>query len=173
MIRKGERLAALFTLAGALGLAAELGGLGTHVEKRYRAWNAAEITEQARTGVAMPDGTVDAGVSPTTGREMYAAAADAPGGDNYTYTEAQNYCSTLEEGGRKGFRLPTDDELDKLYKNRNKGALQGTFRETSFRDSVYWSRSSDGIGGKIGVWFGDGGSLGYATDNSLPVRCVR
>jgi hypothetical protein len=48
----------------------------------------------------MTDGTVFAGISPDTGKEMFAKAADAP--LSYTFNEARKYAKDLDAHGHQG-----------------------------------------------------------------------
>ena len=101
--------------------------------------SAHEIT--FRIGQEMPDGTIYAGISPDTHKPMFAAPADAPG--SYTFNEAAKYASRLAANGRHDFHVPSQGELNVLWKNRNEGALMRTFNETGSRspDAWYWSAS--------------------------------
>lgn len=126
----------------------------------------------AEIGDKMPDGTVCAGISPDTNQPMYAAAVDAPLA--LTFKKAMKYAENLEVGGKKGFRLPSKAELDVLYRNREKGALKGTFNLTGSNPSGhYWSSTSVS---RFAAWY-QRFSLGYKDINfkqyNASVRCVR
>jgi hypothetical protein len=133
----------------------------------------AAATAPSGTGGTMPDGTVFAGVA--VNRPLYTTPADAPG----TYTGedgAAKYCSTLTASGHQDWHVPTKDELNTLYENRNAGVLKGTFNETgSYPGGWYWNSSPPKFG-FIG-WaqrFSDGNQNhlhGRYGDASL--RCVR
>src|SRR5258708_5641271 len=56
------------------------------------------------------DGTVYAGVSPDTGKDMYATPADAP--LTYTFNQAMEYAARLDAHGHQDWRVPTKDELN-------------------------------------------------------------
>ena len=88
-------------------------------------------------GDRMPDGTIFAGISPDTNQPMYAAPADAS--LSLAFNAAVEYAAKLEVGGKKGFRLPTEKELGVLYKNKDKGALAGSFNAGSGMSHFYWS----------------------------------
>lgn len=87
-------------------------------------------------GDVMPDGTIYAGMSPDTGEALYATPQDAP--LRMTWKEATRYAADLDTHGHKDWRLPTRTELRMLYKNRHKGALQGTFNEDDGSDRAHW-----------------------------------
>lgn len=89
-------------------------------------------------GDVMPDGTKYAGISPDTGRAMYAAPADAP--LMMKWREAMDYAARGEPSG--AFRLPTRGELNALFHNR---AEIGGFNEVGSELGVwYWSSASCG-----------------------------
>ncbi len=91
-------------------------------------------------GDEMEDGTIYAGVSPDTGRPMYAMPADAP--TTFTFKKAAKYAKKLDAHGHKDWRVPTKNELNVLYENRNEGKLKGTFNETGSNPAGwYWSSS--------------------------------
>ena len=48
-----------------------------------------------------------------------------------TYNEAREYCKTLNYGGYNDWSLPTKDELDKMYDNKNQIG--------NFKLDCYWS----------------------------------
>ena len=98
-------------------------------------------TKDVQVGDEMPDGTIYAGISPDTHKPMYATPRDAP--LTYTFNQAQDtYAAQLNAHGRKDWRVPTKNELNVLYENRNKGKLAGTFNETgSYPAGWYWSSS--------------------------------
>ena len=118
-------------------------------------------------GQRMPDGTVYAGISPDSGRPMYATPKDA--GLCRTWYEAIGYAKRLDVHGAKDWRVPTPAELDRLYEARNEGALKGTFNTTgSFPSGWYWS-SLHGVQN-----FGDGYWTQFHFENlAASLRCVR
>jgi len=133
---------------------------------------AAAAAPPGGTGGIMPDGTVYAELSPDTHKPLYTTPADAPG--IYTWSKGEDYCRALQASGHQDWHVPTKDELNILYENRNTGPLKGTFNETgSYPAGWYWSSSpvSDDHG-----WaqrFSDG----YQYDNTRlgysSLRCVR
>jgi len=136
--------------------------------------NAKEIGDEVE------DGTVYAGLSPDTGRAMYATPKDASGA--YDFNEAAGYAEDLGAHGHNDWRVPSKGELNVLWENCDKGRLKGTFNKvhdaaadvrsdptvwywTSSRSfHVYaWSqRFSDGMTGNVGDM------AGHAS-----LRCVR
>jgi hypothetical protein len=90
-------------------------------------------------GDEMEDGTIYAGISPDTGKPMYATPSDAPG--TYTFNESARYAKNLDAHGHKDWRPPSNDELFVLYANRHKGKLKETFEETRWGPAEYWSSS--------------------------------
>jgi hypothetical protein len=86
----------------------------------------------------MPDGTIYAGFSPDTQKPMYAAAEDTP--VTVTFNRAAEWAAELEVCGYKDWRVPTKEELNVLYQNKDEGFLKGTFNKyTETGVSQYWS----------------------------------
>src|ERR1017187_613806 len=113
--------------------------------KVHPAANDSSATAEPKPGDRMPDGTVYAGISPDTHKPMYAMPVDEP----LTYTfkkaavqaDANNMTNAL---GHHDWRVPTKDELNMLWENRNEGALKGTFNVTgSYPAGWYWSSTQD------------------------------
>ena len=91
-----------------------------------------------KIGDEMADGTIYAGISPDTHKPMYARPKDESG--TYNFNEAAKQAKNIGDG----FHVPTRDELNVLYENRNKGKLKGTFSETgSYPAGWYWSSTPD------------------------------
>ncbi len=155
---KKSGLAAVFALA-AIGLFA---GAGVVLS--------ASAGAARHSGDRMKDGTVYVAVSPDTGKPLYTSAADAPG--IYSWSDGKAYCEDLEAGGHKDWRLPKEDELNKLFKNR---VAMGGFNETgSYPAGWYWSSSQDVNGFAWGRRFSDGHrSYGAERTTAASVRCVR
>ena len=134
---------------------------------------AAEAAANPKIGDAMPDGTIYVGISPTTNKPMYAALADAP--VSMDFNAAAEYAKSLEVGAKKDFRVPSKEELNVLFENREKGALKGTFNLTGlFPAGYYWSSTPNFDDYAYGQRFSDGAQLDFFTrgfDSS--VRCVR
>jgi len=115
-------------------------------------------------GDEMEDGTIYAGISPDTHKPIYARPKDESG--TYSFNEAAKHAKNIGEG----FHVPTKNELNVLYENRNKGKLKGTFNETS----KYWSSTPFNF--LIFAWaqrFSDGFQDITNTDVVSSLRCVR
>jgi hypothetical protein len=120
-------------------------------------------------GDQMPDGTLYAGVSPDTGKAMYATPADAPLA--YAFNEARQYAEKLDACGHQDWRVPTKDELNVLFNNR---AAIGRFNVTGlYPAGWYWSSSQNSEWGASCQLFSDGDRGDYYKNNHLSVRCVR
>jgi hypothetical protein len=74
------------------------------------------IPTELALGAVMPDGTIYAGVSPDTGRPMFATPKDAP--LTLTFDEAAEYAKELDAQGHKDWRVPAKAELNVLFQNR-------------------------------------------------------
>jgi hypothetical protein len=119
-------------------------------------------------GGKMPDGTVYAGVSPDTGKAMYAAPADASLA--MEFNEAHKYCAELDASGHRDWRVPKKTELNMLFNNR--AAVGGFNVSGSLPESWYWSASSH----KWHAWaqrFTDGYQSNDGKGLNSSVRCVR
>jgi hypothetical protein len=81
----------------------------------------------------MPDGTIFAGISPALGRRIFVAPQDASVA--MKWKAAQLYALDLDAHGHQDWKVPSREELELLYRNRNKGALKGTFNARG----RYWS----------------------------------
>jgi hypothetical protein len=101
-----------------------------------------EISQSAsakapKVGASVLDGSIYAGVSPDTGKPMYATPKDAPMA--CTFNEAGGYAARLDAHGRQDWRVPTKAELNALFKSR---AAIGGFNTTgSTPAGWYWSSS--------------------------------
>jgi hypothetical protein len=124
-------------------------------------------------GDAMEDGTIYAGLSPDTGKAIFATPADAP--LTYDFYQATEYASKLDAHGHQDWRVPTKGELKLLFKNRNEGRLKGTFNETG-ADPAGWYWSSTPTGDDDGAWaqrFSDGSRNDSYRDLDSSLRLVR
>ena len=136
--------------------------------------------EPPEPGDKMSDGSIYAGISPDTGKPMYAAAADAP--QLMTLKQAKAYAAALDAHGHKDWRVPSKAELQALFDNRS---AIGGFNETGllfagyywsgspytesnqylapeYHDSLAWAQS-----------FSDGARAGHIHLDPYSVRCVR
>jgi hypothetical protein len=120
-------------------------------------------------GDKMEDGTVYAGISPDTGKAMYATPADAP--LTYTFNQARKYAQHLDAYGHKDWRAPTKAELNVLFRNR--AAIGGFDISGSYPSGWYWSSSQLNL---FSAWehrFSDG-VQGYNFKVFVSsLRCVR
>lgn len=104
-------------------------------------------------GDRMPDGSVYAGVSPDTGKPMYAMPADVS--LTMTFNEAAEYTKITNHQkayGHDDWRVPTKHELNVLFNNR---AAIGGFGESIY-DDWHWSSSSEKTGERWAQRFRDG-----------------
>ena len=98
------------------------------------------ITSLLAIGQRMEDGTVYAGISPDTGKPMYALPGDAP--LTMKWKQAMEYAAAFEGHGHPQgtFRVPTKDELNVLFQNE---AQIGGFKTTGSAPArYYWSSSA-------------------------------
>ncbi|MEZ0262554.1 MAG: hypothetical protein ACAH80_16235 [Alphaproteobacteria bacterium] len=134
--------------------------------------------EPMKIGDKMEDGTVYAGISPDTGRAMYAAPADVHFGDaraRLSLGKAKWCAKQFQLGGKDDFRIPSWRELNELFKSKDEGALKGTFNTAGkdHRGSWYTSSSTDHV---LAVWqqrFSDGAVNNYDKFDVSSVRLVR
>jgi hypothetical protein len=138
--------------------------------------SAATVSGKPKRGDEMPDGTIYAGISPDTGKPMYAAPFDTP--LVYSFNQAQEYDAKLnvEESNptKRTWRVPTKHELNVLYKNRNKGNLKSTFNKTgSGAGGWYWSSSSTNKHNGWAQRFSDGEQSVNFKYLGSSLRCVR
>jgi hypothetical protein len=127
-------------------------------------------------GDVMKDGSIFAGISPDTGKQMFAMPTDA--GITMTFNDAAKYAKKLNSDktlGHDDWRVPTQAELNVLFQNREKGALKGTFNVTgSFSSGWYWSGTPLTSNYAYCQHFSDGlqNHLYFRLHDSC-VRCVR
>ncbi len=93
------------------------------------------------------------------------------------FNTAANYAKNLEFGGKKDFRVPSKEELNVLFENREKGALKGTFNLDCWSHAgYYWSSTCAPIFNYSYAHrrrFGDGGIGDSHRREISSVRCVR
>jgi hypothetical protein len=124
-------------------------------------------------GDAMPDGSIYAGVSPDTGKAMYAAPKD----ERLTmrWQQAMDYAAKFDVNGhpKRTFRLPTKGELNVLF--RNKARIGGFDESRSHPGGWYWSSSGSRlVAGYAWVQrFDDGRRFWDHKDFKASVRLVR
>ncbi len=81
---------------------------------------------------------------------------------------AASVCSTSAEGGKTDWFLPSRDELDELYTNRE--AIEGS---SEFTGAYYWSSSEQGTALAWDQYFANGAQNYGIKPNTSRVRCVR
>lgn len=109
-------------------------------------------------GEQLPDGTVYAGLSPDSGRPLYARPADAP--LKMTFNAAAEQAKFLDAHGHRDWRLPSQAELELLNRHAHLGALKDSFDTaggwywsaevfTAFRSFRHGRKFSDGTAGYL------------------------
>jgi hypothetical protein len=121
-----------------------------------------------KPGSVMPDGSIYAGVSPDTGKPMYATPKDAPLTCNFN--DAAKYASSLDAHGRNDWRVPTKTELNVLFQNR---AAIGGFNTTGSAPAGWYWSSSRLILTACALRFRDGNQNGHFRSSVSSLRCVR
>jgi hypothetical protein len=121
-------------------------------------------------GHKMPDGTIYAGVSPHTGAAMYVTPSDTP--LPLPFDHARQYAADLEAHSHRDWRLPTKDELNVIFGNRE---AIGGFNLTGLgpAGSAYWSSSQKSKFDACSQRFRDGAQFWEYTGFHSNVRCVR
>jgi hypothetical protein len=123
---------------------------------------------ELKIGDRVADGTIYAGISPDTGKAMYATAKDAP--LTYTFNQARKHAEKLDAHGHQDWRVPTKGELNVLFQHR---AGIGGFNETgSYPAGWYWSSSQY----NYDAWaqrFSDGDQDYHDEGYVSSLRCVR
>jgi len=123
-----------------------------------------------RVGQHMQDGTVYAGISPDTGRPMYTTPKDT--GLCAEWHRAMKHAADLNECGHRDWRVPTNRELNHLFRYR---AAIGNFDTSGANPSGwYWSSSIGFFGISAGAQrFSDGCRMNTMLDEVSSLRCVR
>ena len=123
-------------------------------------------------GQVMADGTVYAGVSPTTGRRFFAMPADAP--VMLDFNDAARYAGELVFGGNNDFRLPSEAEARLLSENKFIGALARTFNtEASLRGTYWLAETEHNEFTAHDITMADGFRCFDYKERRHAVRCVR
>jgi hypothetical protein len=132
----------------------------------------ANANQAPSPGDKMPDGTVYAGISPDTGKAMYAAPADAS--LTMTFNGAKEYAQDLitqKAHGHDDWHVPTKNELNVLFNNR--AAIGGFNVSGSFPAGWYWSATPLDTWIAWGQRFSDGRQDNDGKDFRSSVRMVR
>ena len=122
-------------------------------------------------GARMPDGTIYVGISPDTGKRLYTTSADAP--DVYTWSNAIEYCRALSDSGHQDWRVPDIGELAVQFNNR---ADIGGFNETGRMENAtgyYWSSVQVNEQEAWAQRFNDGFHEHPNKDINSLLRCIR
>lgn len=90
-------------------------------------------------GDKMADGTVYAGISPTTGKQMFALPDDEF--QTMSWRKAMRVAKRLNAHGHDDWRLPTADELNILFRARKRGAFKDNL-SGSYGGGWYWSSTT-------------------------------
>lgn len=90
-----------------------------------------------KIGERMPDGTIYAGVSPTTKKDFYVLPEDAPLTMNWK--RAQKHASQFHDAGHSpgDYRIPSEKELKHLFRNIDE--INGNFKHGLTGGAWYWS----------------------------------
>lgn len=213
--RSGYSLAAMFTLATAVSLSlisqipaeetsvildngdtARIQGGGTEVEANSSGNVKVYVNGYGRVSVYTNNGVMvhPAFKKPEIGSKLEDdtiyiggnfATTVADASTLYIWEAGKQYCESLTANGHDDWALPTRSNLNRLYQNKDKGALSGTFADT-FNSTVghgfehwYWSSEeyidvSDIMGGAWAQNFSDGVPDWNRKDViTHSVRCVR
>src|ERR1700690_2952957 len=119
-------------------------------------------------GQTMKDGSILAGVSPDTGRDLFAPPADAPLA--YTFNQAQDYAGALDAHDHQDWRIPTKGELKLLFDNF--AAIGGFDLSGAFPSGWYWSSSQDTSYSAWSQRFSDGRQSEHGDAMQSSLRCV-
>jgi hypothetical protein len=123
-------------------------------------------------GDVMPDDSVYAGLSPDTGKQMFAMPKDA--GVQMDFNAAAQYAKKLSEEktlGHDDWRVPTKNELNVLFNNLAK--IGGFDISGSKPAGWYWSSTPDDTYDAWCQRFSDGHQVIGNRNLDSSVRCVR
>ena len=95
--------------------------------------------------------------------------------DEKSWFDGHRYCNDKRLGGRKGWRLPTIQELASLVDTSNNPALPDDHPFLGPQSSSYWSATTGADGASIawGVGFDVAGVGTFDKGSSIFVWCVR
>jgi hypothetical protein len=97
----------------------------------------------AKFGEKMPDGTIYAGVSPDTGRDMFLTGKDSF--LRKSWWKAAEYAESLDAHGHQDWRLPSENELKSIFNNA--AAIGNLNMSGRFPAGFYWAADKhDGYG---------------------------
>jgi len=96
------------------------------------------MAEDIKIGTPMPDGSVYAGVSPDTGRDMYAMPKDASFKRGFNKaSEYQAAVNARNELGYNDWRLPSNTEMKAIFNNIS--AIGGFDNSGAYPSGWYWT----------------------------------
>ena len=123
-------------------------------------------------GSKTPDGWVYAGISPDTGKPMYAMPVEKI--LSLSWYQALERAEQLKAEGHKDARLPTPGELAVMFSNRAAIKNFNVVARSPTDDAVwYWSAQSLGETHADAIRFKDGAEAGCYKTFRLSVRFVR
>ena len=130
------------------------------------------VVASLEPGDVVPDGTIYGGISPTRHKPMYVAPADAP--LRMKFNESAAYAKTVQVGDKRDFFVPDVAELNVLFKNKDRGALKGTFTTARFNSAnYYWSSEASNDKKGNSRWFVNGWKTAKLQSRRASVRCIR
>ena len=130
---------------------------------------AAQRASGTKVGDRVPDGTIYAGTSPETDKALHTTPGDAPRA--YNWDSGSRYCADLQAHGHHDWRVPTKDELNVLFQNRD--AIGGFNISGSYPAVWYWSSSPFDYDSAWDQRFSDGSHGINLKRDSSSLRCVR
>jgi hypothetical protein len=118
---------------------------------KVKMWNAQTLARHAEPGTQVYDSSIALGISPTTGKKIYALPQDAD--VRLSFNNAAAYVAQLNKNktfGHDDWRLPSAEELKLLCDMQKTGTFSGTFNwaskpvENTPGDALplYWSSQS-------------------------------
>lgn len=129
--------------------------------------NIAATRTELGIGRIMADGSIFAGISPDTGREMYLTAHDAP--LTYAFNDAADFAKSLTAHNQNDWRVPTKNELKVIFDNR--AAISGFM--TTDTPAWYWSSTQETSYSAWAQRFTDGHQVQRGENMASLLRCVR
>jgi hypothetical protein len=135
-----------------------------------------EVLRPPQVGDVMPDGTIYAGISPDTHKKLFVMPRDdSISGSFNTVADRVEKANAQKILGHDDWRMPTRNELIMLYRNRDAGALKGTFNEMGSHDKSWYWGDPQKIDPRIApqVCFKDGVDKNFTEYSQGSLRCVR
>ncbi len=120
---------------------------------------------ESLVGSRMKDGTIFAGISPDTGKQMFLKPATS--NMSVAFYRAQEDARQSAHG-HKDWHVPTKGEMETLLKNKEKGALKAIFNARP--SGSYWTSTP---AGSAGLWVQSASSAGPSTcfETSYNLAC--